>query len=66
MHAHEQERFILRFTQDLYVIRTGPTLESVVPPYHRDHKVHVWDRQTGTVVWQNCPSVRYGDAGVVA
>lgn len=66
MHAHEQERFVLRYTSDLYVIRRGPTLELVVSitQYYSEYKLHVWDQMTQKVVWQSAPSERYGSAGV--
>ena len=62
---HKQERFVLRYTSDLYVIKTGPSISSVLPQLEGDYKMNIYDRQTQKVVWQNSPSERFGNTGVV-
>jgi len=55
-------RYVLRYTSDLLEIDESNDLESLVR--RSDYKVHVFDTKTGTVVWQNSKSERYGSVGV--
>ena len=58
-------RYVLRYTNDLYEIDTSDDLESLVRP-RGDYKIHIYDRETGKIVWQSSESERFGSVGVRA
>lgn len=55
-------RYQRRYTHDLLVIDESDCAGDLCQP--SDYLVHIIDKMTGEIVWQNGPSIRYGVTGV--
>ena len=61
LERSELVRYHLRYTQDLLIIRESENPEDL--KVRCDYKIHIWDDKTGSVIWQNAESERYGNHG---
>ena len=56
------KRYLLRYTNDCHVIETSNQLHAL--KRGSDYKIHIWDVVENRCVWQNSPSIRFGNTGI--
>ena len=56
-------RYLRRYTNDYTLIAASNNLDELKGS--SDYKVHIWDTRLNRVVWQNAPSVRFGNTCLV-